>query len=198
MIECGKCKDWFHSTCLNMSDSEINQILLYFCVECLTANSSLKIVYKDYSKEHTKPLFKKHGILSIYNLYPYHCLLDLYKILKFRTPYCLYELFNIVPNQASRNLTIKLPSHTLQCQKHTFVYKAILLWNKLHKELLKTSTVMIHITHTARLNLEASEYIFLDFSTKVASFKTRLRRTLLSTQSKGGTIDWSIENYVNI
>ena len=29
----------------------------------------------------TKPLFKKYGILSVYNLYPYYNLLELYKIL---------------------------------------------------------------------------------------------------------------------
>ena len=30
MIECGKCKEWFHDTCLNLHESTINQILLYF------------------------------------------------------------------------------------------------------------------------------------------------------------------------
>ena len=198
MVECGKCKDWFHSKCLNLSDSEIDQILLFFCTECTAANPSLKIVFKDYSKEHTKPLFKKHGILSVYNLYPYYCLLELYKILKFRTPYCMIELFNLLPNQAGRNLTIKLPAYFLHCQKQTFVYKATLLWNKLHKELLKPSTVTLHISHTNKLNLEPSECIILDYTTKVVSFKTALRHILFNIQSKGGNFDWTTNNYLNI
>ena len=73
MIECNKlCKDWYHNTCLNLSEREINEILISFCPECKAANPSHKIVRKDYSKEHTKPLFKKYGILSVYNLYPYY------------------------------------------------------------------------------------------------------------------------------
>ena len=198
MIECSKCKDWFHNVCLNMSDSELYQILLYFCVGCCSTNPSLKIIYKDYSKEHTKPLFKKHEILSVYNLYPYHCLLELYKILKFRVPHCLFGLFNLLPNQSGRNLTIKLPSNSLQCQKQTFIYKSTILWNKFHKELLKPSVVTLHNDHTKLLNLESSECTFLDFSTKVATFKSGLRRILLRTQSKGGSIEWSADNYVNI
>ena len=113
MIECNKCKDWYHNTCLNLSESEINEILIFFCPECKAANPSHKIVRKDYSKEHTKPLFKKYGILSVYNLYPYYNLLELYKILKFRTPYCMYELFNLLPNQAGRNLTLTIPAENL-------------------------------------------------------------------------------------
>ena len=51
MAECGKCKERFHNTCLNLSESELNQTLLFFCRECLLndSHSSLKIVYKDTS-----------------------------------------------------------------------------------------------------------------------------------------------------
>ena len=46
MIECGKCKEWFHSTCLNLPESTLNQTLLYFCKECLSRDTrkSLKII----------------------------------------------------------------------------------------------------------------------------------------------------------
>ena len=200
MIECNKCKDWYHNsnTCLNLSEREINEILIFFCPECKEANPSHKIVRKDYSKEHTKPLFKKYGILSVYNLYPYYNLLELYKILKFRTPYCMYELFNLLPNQAGRNLTLTIPLSSLQCQQKTFVYKATLLWNKLHKQLLKTSSVTLHSSHTDQLNLLPSECIVLDFTTKVVFFKTKLRRILLDLQSKGGNFDWTTNNYLSI
>ena len=197
MIECGKCKEWFHNTCLNLPESTLNQTLLYFCKECILKDSrkSLKIVSIDYSKEHTKPLFKKHDVLSIFNLYPYYCLIELYKALKFRTPYCVFELFQRILNVAGRNLTLMIPAHTIRCQKQTFIYQTTLFWNKLHKKLLKPSAVKMHASHTNRLNLLDSECIFLDFSTKVATLKSGLKKYLFETQSSGGRTDWSTNNY---
>ena len=116
MIECGKCKEWFHNICLNLHESTLNQTLLYFCKECLSRDTrkSLRIITIDYSKEHTKPLFKKHDILSIFNLYPYFCLIELYKALKFRIPYCVFELFQRIPNPSGRNLTLMIPAHIIR------------------------------------------------------------------------------------
>ena len=45
-----------------------------------------------YTKEHTKPLFKSHITLTVHSLYVNHKVIELYKILKFRTPYCLFEM----------------------------------------------------------------------------------------------------------
>jgi len=199
MIECGKCKEWFHNTCINLSESTLNQTLLYFCKECISRDTrnSLKIVYVDYSKEHTKPLFKKHDILSVFNLYPYYSLIEVYKILKFRTPYCIFELLQFIPNQAGRNLTLRVPTQSLHCQRQTFVYQTTLFWNQIHKKLLKPSKVDLHSSHTSKLNLLDSECIFLDFSTKIAAFKSALKKVLSSTQSTGGKIDWSTNNYMS-
>ena len=168
-------------------------------VNCIYSDTrkSLKIITIDYSKEHTKPLFKKHNILSIFNLYPYYCLIELYKTLKFRTPYCIFELFQCIPNQTGRNLTLKTPIHTLRCQKQTFVHQATLFWNKMHKKLLNPSSVIVHSSHTNKLNLLDSECIFLDFSTKVATFKSGLKKILFSMQSNGDRIDWTTNNYLS-
>ena len=148
------------------------------------------------NKKSTKStLFKKHDILSIFNLYPYFCLIEMYKVLKFRTPYCVFELFQCIPNQTGRNLTLKIPAHILRCQKQTFVYQTTLLWNKMHKNLLKPVKVIIHSSHTSKLNLLDSDCIFLDFSTKVTAFKSGLKKYLFQKQSNGGRFDWSINNY---
>ena len=48
-----------------------------------------------YSREHTKPLFNQHGIMNVRNLHIYHCSNEILKILKFRTPYSLFELFEL-------------------------------------------------------------------------------------------------------
>ena len=60
---------------------------------CARARSvgNQKLDGKFYKKEHTKPLFKEHGILAVQNLYTYHVYLELYKIFKFRAPISMFE-----------------------------------------------------------------------------------------------------------
>ena len=48
-----------------------------------------------YVREHTKPLFKENSFLSIYNLFNYHTFMETFKILKFRTPMCLFENYEM-------------------------------------------------------------------------------------------------------
>ena len=196
MVECGKCKNWFHDSCINHTQTELNHILIYFCTCCLKNNTNLKIVYKDYSKEHTKPLFNKHDILTVYNLYPYHILLEMYKILKFRIPYCIYEFFTFI-NANSNNLLIQIPNVILRCQKQVFSYQGILFWNKLYKQILIPSKVKLHADHTTKLNLLDSVCIFFDFSTQVCTFKSKLKNILLIIQSSGDDISWSPANYLS-
>ena len=194
MANCGSCKDSFHPDCINYDEAEINQILLFFCESCTFNKVYPKIIYKDYTKEHTKPLFKKHEILSIHNLYPYYCLLELYKILKFRTPYSLFELLRILDGR-SGNLNLAVPMTSLQCQRQNFFYQSTALWNKCYKKLLTPSKAVLHSDHTTALNLTSSEFVFFDFSTKVGSFKTRLRIMLHNLQSSGDETSWSELNY---
>ena len=122
MVECGKCRDWFHDECINLTLNEMKSILIYFCPCCLKRNDKLKIIYKDYSKEHTKPLFKLYTILSVHNLYLYHILLEMYKILKFQSPYCLYELFNKTKSDRT-GLSISHPDVPLSKQKQIFIFE---------------------------------------------------------------------------
>ena len=194
MANCGKCKNSFHLDCINYDEAEINKILLFFCESCTFNKAYPKIIYKDYTKEHTKPLFKKHEILSIHNLYPYYCLLELYKILKFRTPYSLFELLKLLDGR-SGNLNLAVPMTSLQCQRQSFFYQSTVLWNKCYKKLLTLSKAVLHSDHTTALNLTSSEFVFFDFSTKVGSFKTRLRIMLHNLQSSGEETSWSELNY---
>ena len=143
MLECTKCRNWFHQECINLSKSEISEILLYYCDTCVAANDNLRIIYKDFAKEHTKPLFNSYKILTIHNLYTYHTLLELYKLLKFRTPYCVYEIFNSF-GERQMDLNLHLPQVSLQCQKQSFTYQAIILWNKFYKKLIVPFTITLH------------------------------------------------------
>ena len=46
-----------------------------------------------YKKEHTKPLLNKHNLMTVHNLYVYHCCMDTFKTLKYRIPISLYYLY---------------------------------------------------------------------------------------------------------
>ena len=48
-----------------------------------------------YEKEHTKPLFNNHEIMTVHNLYDYQILNSMYKILKLRTPIIIYSCLHI-------------------------------------------------------------------------------------------------------
>jgi len=196
MACCNSCKSVFHPSCINYDETGLNQILLFFCESCISGKAYPKIIYKDYTKEHTKPLFKKHEILTLHNLYPYYCLLDLYKILKFRTPYSLFEILRIIIGR-SGNLNLAVPQTSLQCQRRTFFYQSTLLWNVYYKRLLTPSEAELHSDHTTALNLTASTFVFFDFSTKVCTFKTRLRHLLFDLQGSGAEISWTESNYHN-
>ena len=45
-----------------------------------------------YVKENSKPLFNKNKILNLKNFYLYHCANETFKILKFRSPFVVYNL----------------------------------------------------------------------------------------------------------
>ena len=60
------------------------------------------------------------------------------------------------------------------------------------------ASLLANKSHTSKLiNLLASEVILLDYSTKIAVFKSGLRKFLLSTQASGGRTDWSTNNYIS-
>ena len=40
-----------------------------------------------YRKEASKPLFNSNKLLTVHNLYKYHCLLEMFKIIKLRISY---------------------------------------------------------------------------------------------------------------
>ena len=80
-----------------------------------------------FCQEHTKPLFKKHNIHSIHNLYHYRCFLEIMKILKLRTPISLYSHYSLSQRKTTLLLTPK-PSTN-------FIYKSSVIWNILVKKL---------------------------------------------------------------
>ena len=74
-----------------------------------------------FAKESTKPLFKAHDLLSVHNLYKHRCIMELFKIIKYRLPISLYELFN---KSSRRDDLLITPAPS-----NNFVYKSASLWN---------------------------------------------------------------------
>ena len=80
-----------------------------------------------YRLEHTKPLFNKHKILTIHNLFYYHTCVTLYKILRSRVPSALYTLFAF-----SCHIETRLKSQSSGC---TFVDNSTTIWNYIREKL---------------------------------------------------------------
>ena len=78
-----------------------------------------------YKKESTKPLFSKHEVLAVENLYRLRTIIELFKIIKYRTPISLNSLFKISDRNDTRLVT---PSPSTQ-----FVYKSAYHWNEFRK-----------------------------------------------------------------
>ena len=118
-----------------------------------------------YSREHSKPLFTDNSILTVHNLYKYHTVLLIFKILKFRTPISLYSCFNVSRRKDTLLLT---PWPSIN-----FIYQAACIWN-----IVRTLLGIIS-----------------DFSVKHSKTKLDLRKLLQRRQQLGDQNEWSDENF---
>ena len=74
-----------------------------------------------YEKQHTKPLFKKNGLLTVHSLFKHTCLLEMFKINKLESPAPLLDLFHRSPRRTDRFIT-PTPSTS-------FIYQSTKMWN---------------------------------------------------------------------
>ena len=103
-----------------------------------------------YRKEHTKPLFKKEGLLTVHNLYVYHCIMELFKIMESNTPYSIFSCLTT----SKRKPTLLL---TPDPSKY-FYYKATKLWNTLKKEIVGDAETFCIPTGAVKSNVK--KYLF--------------------------------------
>ena len=73
-------------------------------VRCRPFNNQM-LCEEFYKREHTKPLFRKHHIMSFQNLYVYHTFMETFKILKFRSPISVHSMFNISKRKGTTLIT---------------------------------------------------------------------------------------------
>ena len=123
---------------------------------------AMRLDSKFYEREHTKPLFVKHSLMTLHNLYSYHCCNELYKVLKYRTPIALFDIFCLSKRPGKETLIITtLPTDS-------FVHQASGLWNTI-RQILNIND--FNITHN--------------------TFKCKLKNLILSSQGKGDIAEWN-------
>ena len=112
-------------------------------------------------KEHTKPLFAKHNLMTIHNLYFYHCINDVAKILKFRTPISMFTPFKLSSRIGKETLIILPPP------SDSFLYRAGKIWN--------TTCSKLKIT---------------TFTFKINHIKSTIKRIIAKVQMQGDSKTW--------
>ena len=131
-----------------------------------------------YEKEHTKQLFLKDGIITIHSLYTYHCFLELLKILTFRQPYSLFELFNLnkphIRSTRYNSTYINTPAY-FSANSNEFTYKAVKIWNY----------------YRTKLDIH-------DFEITINTIRYKLKSLIESIQNAAGPTEWNSQNFCHI
>lgn len=132
------------------------------------------IAKKDFTLEHTKPIFNDKKLLILHHLYIYHTFLELFKVLKFKSPISICEYFDFSPRVSSMLLT--LPKIKNETEKCNFVFKASSIWNALIDKLLSKC-----ILNSEGIIIPGS-VSGSDLSTSISIIKSKLKDVLLETQ----------------
>ena len=144
---------------------------------------------KDFTLEHTKPLFNKHDLLTLQNLYVQHTLCQLFKVLKYHSPISMLALTHSNPVSHHHNLIV--PKVNLDVSKNNFLFSACSLWNKCAHKILSKPEL------NKRLNIIIpGSQVNTDLTCSIAVFKGRLKAILLSIQKSDDTNEWSKSNFL--
>ena len=120
-------------------------------------------------KEHTKPLFNSHNILTLHNLYFYHSSCEVFKVFKFHSPIALHNLYKF-SSRGLKNLFLITPQPST-----SYVYKTSKIWNSVRQMLLLTDT-----------------------SVSTSCLKSNLKKILLNKQLIGDPESWIDPNFVSV
>ena len=144
-----------------------------------------------FCREHTKPLFNQNKLLVAKNLYHYFCNVELFKILKFRLPINLYEMYDLSYREGC--LTILTPE-----SNDTYLYKSSVLWNKC-TNIIFSKPSLSEILHS---HMKSPVKIMIpgsapdsDLCCSVSTFKNRMKELLLEIQKQGDPIEWQTPNF---
>ena len=148
---------------------------------------------KNFTLEHTRPLFIKYNLLSLHHLHIYHTFIDLFKLLKLKIPISVSEIFKL--SIRTSNLLVTLPLIRTELAKRNFVFQASKLWNaligKLMNECRPNSNMIPGFANCS------------DLSAPISVIKKKLRDVFLLTQKLDSahqlgwrqSDEWHIENF---
>ena len=137
---------------------------------------------KSFCLEHTKPLFNEHSLLSLRNLYLYFTFMEVFKVLKFRTPISIHGLFRFCPR--NEKLLLMVPLVKLELTKQNFVFKSTTVWNDLIANIFEKC-----IPTDRGLVIPGSSTVS-DLAASMGAIKSRVRANLLINQKLGDPILW--------
>ena len=145
---------------------------------------------KDFSLEHTKPLFNDNELLTIHNLYNKHIFVETYKIMKHHSPISMFSEFNITPNHRTSNCKLRVtPNRKLKTSRDNFIYKSTILWNSIIARVLHSNT--------PRDNgmIVPGSCINTDLAAPISFAKNRVKALLIAIQSSGCSTTWESNNF---
>ena len=153
------------------------------------------ISLKNHTLEHTKPLFNKHGLLTVQNLYVLRALLELIKIIKYQSPIPMHEKLKFCPK--TQNFKLLCPVHKLDISKNNYFISSVNLWNICIKLILDSPELCSpECTNGFKLIIPGSK-VNTDLTIPLGTFKTRLERQLLEIQKQGNHFSWSESNFLS-
>ena len=121
-----------------------------------------------YSRESTKPLFKAHDLMTVQNLYRFHCMMETIKIVRTHRPIAMYSLFQMSERKEDLFIT---PQHSLN-----FAYSGANLWNKFFEQ--------------SNLRGKLS-------SMSLGSIKLQLKRSIIQAQNDHDIVTWYDKNFTS-
>ena len=129
------------------------------------------------------------NLLSLHHLYIHHTFIDTLKLLKYRIPISIFELFKSSPRDV--NIRLLVPRVKLDLTKVNFLFQASCIWNELVPKLMNTC-----IPNPLGIMVPGSTE-GSDLSTSIAVLKKKLRVVLLNTQKidpLSSILGWSRSN----
>ena len=137
---------------------------------------------KNFCLEHTKPLFNKHGIMNLENLYKYHTFMEAFKVLKYGTPSPIKELLKFCP--MNDNLRLMVPLVRLDVSQQNFAFKSSKIWNDF------ASNIFNNCEASHNGIIIPGSAINSDLVASTGFVKNNLKKHLLSQQKQGDCDMW--------
>ena len=143
----------------------------YYATCCRTKTYQEHVALKNYALEHTKPLFNKHSLLTLHNLYASRSLVELIKILKLHSPYPVYKNLQFCPQ--THHFRLLSPKYNLDISKNNYFISSVNLWNKCISKLLDNPD-LFSSSHRSHLIIPGHN-VNSDLTISMGTFKTRLK-----------------------